>query len=122
MAIALAARAVPGNSMMFGAAPLSSKPAVSTPRATSRIGSSPKRRFSQAAKAETTPKQITGVAASSDSVAEDRCSRVPRIGKSGGRLVIAVRRLNPAAATATTSSVIWYDRRRPAAGNLGISH
>jgi hypothetical protein len=30
--------------------------------------------------------------------------------------------LNPAAATATTSSVIWYDRRRPAAGCLAISH
>ena len=108
--------------MMFGAAPLSSKPAVSTPRATSRIGSSPKRRFSQAAKAETTPKQITGVAARSDSAAEDRCNRVPRTGKSGGRLVIAARRLNPAAATATTSSVISRDRRRPPAGNLGISH
>ena len=60
----------------------------------------------QAAKAETTPKQTTGVAASSDSVADDRCSWSWRSGKSGGRLVIAVRRLSPAAATATTSSAI----------------
>jgi len=122
MAIALAASAVPGNSRTPGAAPRNSSPAVSTPSATSSIGSSPKRRFSQAANADTTPKQITGVAARSDTVAEDRCSRVSRSGKSGGRLVIAVRKLNPAAATATTSSVIWYDRRRPAAGCLAISH
>src|ERR1035438_6108038 len=122
MAIALAASAVPGNSRTAGAAPRSSKPAVSTPRATSRIGSSPKRRCSQAAKAETTPKQITGVAASTDSAADDRCSRVPRSGKIGGRLVIAVRRLNPAAATATTSSVIWYFRRGPPGERSAISN
>src|SRR6202034_4026821 len=111
IAIALAASAVPGNSKIAGSAPRSSSPAVSTPSAASRIASSPKRRFSQAAKAETTPKQITGVAASSDSPAEDRCSRVCRSGNSGGRLVMAVRRLNPAAATATTSSGISYGRR-----------
>ena len=104
--MALAASAVPGNSMAPGATPRSSRPAVSRISATSRIISSPYRRFSQAAKAETTPKQITGVAASRDSVADDRCSWVCRSGKSGGRLVIAVRRLKPAAATATTSSVI----------------
>ena len=106
MAIALAARIVPGKSMALGAAPRSSNPPVSTIRANSRIVSSPNRRFSQAANADTTPKQITGVAASSDSVADDRCSRVCRSGNSGGRLVMAVRRFRPAAATATTSRVI----------------
>ena len=106
IAIALAASAVPGNSRIPGTAARNSSPAVSTPRATSRIASSPKRRFSHAAKAETTPKQMTGVAASSDSAADDMCSRVPRSGNRGGRLAIAVRRLNPAAATATTSSGI----------------
>ena len=121
-AIALAASAVPGNSMISGAAPRSSRPAVSRTSATSRIASSPYRRFSQAAKAETTPKQITGVAARSDSPADDRCSWACRSGKSGGRLVIAVRRLNPAAATATTSSVISYGRRTLAAWYLGISN
>ena len=105
-AMALAASAVPGNSMIPGAAPRSSRPAVSRISATSRIASSPYLRFSQAAKAETTPKQITGVAASSDSAAGDRCSWICRSGKSGGRLVIAVRRLKPAAATATTRSGI----------------
>ncbi len=105
-AIELAASTVPGNSRAPGAAPRSSRPAVSRISAASRITSSPYRRFSQAAKADTTPKQITGVAASSDSVADDRCSRSCRSGKTGGRLVIAVRRLSPAAATATTSSGI----------------
>ena len=107
MAIALAASAVPGNSRVDGAIPRSSRPAVSTARAASRARSSPQRRFSRGAKAETTPKQITGVVASSDSAAEDRCSRVPRSGNSGGRLVIAARRFSPAAATATMSSVVW---------------
>jgi len=104
--MALAASAVPGNSMALGSRPRSSRPAVSRISATSRFISSPYRRFSHAAKAETTPKQITGVAASRDSVADDRCSVVCMSGKSGGTLVIAVRRLNPAAATATTSSAI----------------
>ena len=107
MAIAHAASAVPGNSMTSGAAPRSSSPAASTARATSRTTSSPKRRFSQAAKAAATPKQITGVAASSDRAAADRCSRACRSGNSGGRLVMAARRLNPAAVTATTSSIVW---------------
>jgi len=107
MAIALAASTVPGNSMMPGSAPRSSSPAVSTPRAASRTTSSPKRRFSQAAKAAAAPKQITGVAASSDSPADERCSRTCRSGNSGGRLLIAVRRLNAAAVTATTSSTVW---------------
>ena len=107
MAMALAASAVPGNSMMLGAAPRSSNPAVSTPRAASRTTSSPKCRFSQAAKAAAAPKQITGVAASSDRAADERCSCACRSGNSGGRLVTAARRLNPAAVTATTSSVVW---------------
>ena len=107
MAMALAASAVPGNSRTPGATPRSSSPAVSTPRATSRTTSSPKRRFSQAAKAAAAPKQITGVAASSDKAADDRCSRACRSGNSGGTLLTAVRRLNPAAVTATTSSVFW---------------
>ena len=122
MAIALAARIVPGNSMMPGATPRSSSPAVSTPRATSRMTSSPKRRFSQAAKAAAAPKQITGVAASSDSSADERCNCACRSGNSGGRLAIAVRRLNPAAVTAMTSSMVWWDRRGPAAGCSAISN
>ncbi len=106
-AIALAASAVPGNSMIDGDTPRSSSPAVSKISATSRTRSSPQRLLIQAAKAETTPKQITGVVASSESTAEDRCSRADRSGNSGGRLVIAVRRFSPAATTATTSSVVW---------------
>ena len=73
-------------------------------------------------KAETTPKQITGVAASRDSVADDRCRLVCSSGKIGGRLVIAVRRFSPAAATATTSSAISYGRRVPPAWYLVISN
>jgi hypothetical protein len=107
MAIALAASTVPGNSITPGATPRNASPAVSTTRATSRTTSSPKRRFSQAANAAAAPKQITGVAASSDRAVADRCSRVCRSGNSGGRLLTAVRRLNPAAVTATTSSAFW---------------
>lgn len=106
MPIALAARIVPENSRAPGHRPRSSRPPASTPRAASKVISSPNRLFSQAANAEATPKQITGVAASSDSVADDRCSREARSGNSGGRLVIAVRRFSPAAATATTSSAV----------------
>ena len=79
---------------------------MSTVSAISRLRSSPQRRLIQGAKAETAPKQSTGVVASSDSVAGDMSSRAASSGNSGGRLVIAVRRLKPAAATATTSSVI----------------
>ena len=107
MAIALAASTVPGNSMMPGATPRSSSPAASTPRAASKTTSSPNRRFSQAAGAAAAPKQITGVAASRDRAADERCSWVCRSGNSGGRLLTAVRRLNPAAVTATTSRMVW---------------
>ena len=48
--------------------------------------------------------------------------RVWRSGKIGGRLVIAARRLNPAAATATMSSAISYGRRPLAAWYLAISN
>src|SRR5579875_2486549 len=120
IAIELAASTVPGNSIAAGTAPRSASPAVSTASATSRVRSSPNRRFSHAAIPETTPKQITGVAASSDKVADDRCSRAARSGNSGGRLVIAVRRFSPAADTATTSSAVSYGRRSPAT-SWGIS-
>ena len=107
----LAASMVPGNSMADGARPRSSSPAASTASAISRTGSSPKRRLIQAAKAETTPKHSTGVAASNDSAAGDRCSWDARSGNSGGTLAIAVRRFSPAAATATTRSAVGQDRR-----------
>ena len=57
------------------------------------------------------PKKTTGVAPSSDSAAVDRCCRAARSGKSGGTLEIAMRRLNPAAAMATMSNVVWWGRR-----------
>jgi len=106
MAIAAAASAVPGNSMAPGATPRRTSPAASTPKATSRTRSSPWRRLSQAAKAEAMPKNSTGVAPSSDNSAVDRCSRDARSGNSGGRLAIAIRRLNPAAAMATMSNAV----------------
>jgi len=68
-AIALDASTVPGNSIAPGHSPRSSSPQVSTAAAASRTRSSPSRLLSHAANAETTPKQITGVAASSDTVA-----------------------------------------------------
>ncbi|HME67409.1 MAG TPA: hypothetical protein VKG61_21155, partial [Streptosporangiaceae bacterium] len=55
-------------------------------------------------------------------LADERCNWVCRSGNSGGRLAIAVRRLNPAAVTAMTSSMVWWDRRGPAAGCTAISN
>ena len=73
--------------------------------AANSIRSSPSRRASAAAKPETTPKQMTGVAARTETVAVERCRVDSSSGKIGGRLVIAVRRLKPSAITPTTSSV-----------------
>src|SRR5260370_223742 len=112
--------AAPGAalSLTAGVAPAARYPTWGTHTSTP----TPEGRFDRGEKAETTPKQITGGAASSDRLADDRCSGVCRSGNSGGRLVIAVRRLSPAAATATTSSVISYGRREPAAWYLAISN
>jgi hypothetical protein len=104
-AMAAPARIVPGNSATDAAAARSSRPAASVIIAASSTRSSPSRRANAAAKPETTPKQITGVAARMEIVAPDRPSRVWSSGKIGGRLVIAPRRLKPSAITPMTSSV-----------------
>ena len=103
--MAAPARIVPGNSRADGAAARSTRPAVSAMIAANSTRSSPSRRASAAAKPETTPKQMTGVAARTETVAPDRPSRVCSSGKIGGRLVIAPRRLKPSAITPMTSSV-----------------
>ena len=103
--MAAPARIVPGNSRAPGAAARSTRPAVSAMIAANRTRSSPSRRANAAANPETTPKQMTGVAARIETVAPDRPSRVCSSGKIGGRLVIAPRRLKPSAITPTTSSV-----------------
>ena len=72
-AIAEAARTVPGNSIAPGAAPRSSSPAASAMSAASSTRSSPSHLLSFAANPETTPKQMTGVAASREIAAADRC-------------------------------------------------
>ena len=112
IAIAPQATMVPGNSMEPGSAPRSSRPADTRMSAPNSARSSPSRRLSHAASPETAPKHSTGVAASSVTVAEDRCSRVSSSGKTGGRLVMAARRLNASAAIDTTSSAPVSDRRR----------
>ena len=104
-AIALLSRIVPGKSSARGATPRATRPAVSAIIAPSRTRSSPARLARAAAKPETTPKQITGVAASSETVALDRPRLSCSSGKIGGRLVIAPRRLKPSASTPTTSRV-----------------
>src|ERR1700727_3063403 len=111
MAIEPRARIEPGNSRALGKAPRSSTPADTPISAPNSTRSSPNRRLSQAAIPEKTPKQSTGVAASRVMVAEDRCSVDCSSGKTGGRLVIAARRLNARAAIETTSSVASSDRR-----------
>ena len=103
-AIAAAASTVPGNSSVPGAAPRSTSPAASAMSAAISTRSSPSHLLSDAAKPETTPKQMTGVAASTEIAAADRCRLPASSGKTGGRLVIAPRRLNPSAATPTISS------------------
>ena len=104
-AIAPLARIVPGNSRAPGATARAMRPIVRAMIAPSRTRSSPARLARMAAKPETTPKQMTGVAASMEIVALDRPRLVWSSGKTGGRLVIAVRRLNPRASTPITSSV-----------------
>ncbi len=92
-AIAPLAMIVPGNSSAAGAAPRAIRPATRPMLAPSRTRSSPARLARPAAKPETTPKQITGAAARTEIVAPDR-PRLPwSSGKTGGRLVIAPRRL-----------------------------
>jgi len=84
---------VPGNSSTLGSAPRATRPAASTMTAPSSTRSSPARRASAAANPETTPKQITGVAASSEMAALDRPRLAWSSGKIGGRPVMAPRRL-----------------------------
>ena len=115
IAMAAPAKIVPGNSRAVGAAARSSRPAVSATIAANSTRSSPRRRASAAAKPETTPKQMTGVAARIEIVAPDRPSRSCSSGKIGGRLVIAPRRLKPRAITPMTSSV-RSSRTRAGAG------
>ena len=75
-AMAAPARIVPGNSRVDGAAARSTRPAVSAMIAANSTRSSPRRRANAAAKPETTPKQMTGVAARMETVAPDRPSWV----------------------------------------------
>ncbi len=122
-AIAPQATMVPGNSIELGSAPRSSRPADSRMSAPNSTRSSPSRRLSRAARPETAPKHSTGVAARMVTVAEDSPSRVSSSGKTGGRLVMAARRLNASAVIDTTSSAASSDRRPgpPAAGTFAIN-
>ncbi len=92
-AIAPLHRIVPGKSSAPGAAPRASRPATRAMLAPNRTRSSPARLARLAAKPETTPKQMTGVAARMEIVAPDRRRLACSSGKTGGRLVIAPRRL-----------------------------
>ena len=92
-AMALPAITVPGSSRADGAAPRTSSPAASRTRATPSTRSSPNARLSGAAIPENRPKHSTGMAASTDWLAADRCSAPCSSGKIGGRLVIAARML-----------------------------
>ena len=102
-AMAAAASAVPGNSSTPGATPRRIRPAASRPTAPPSTCSSPNRRLSGAATPENTPKASTGSEASTDTSTGARCSRADSSGNSGGRLVIAARRLNAIAMTPATS-------------------
>ncbi len=102
-AMAAAASAVPGNSSTPGAAPRSSRPAASTASAPPSTRSSPNRRLSGAATPENTPNASTGRDARTEMAAGDRCRRADSSGNSGGRLVMAARRLNAIARTPATS-------------------
>jgi hypothetical protein len=119
-AIAPQATMVPGNSIERGSAPRRSRPADSRMSAPNSTRSSPSRRFSQAARPETAPKHSTGVAARTVTVAGDSRSRASSSGKTGGRLVMAARRLNASAAIETTSRAASSDRR-PGSRAAGIS-
>ncbi len=122
-AMAPQATMVPGNSIVPGSAPRSSRPADSRASAPNSTCSSPSRRLSPAARPETAPKHSTGVAARIVTVADDRCSWLCSSGKTGGRLVMAARRLNPSAMIDTTSRAASSDRRpgSPAAGIFAIN-
>ena len=100
------ASTVPGNSIDPGAAPRSSRPAASSSSAASSTRSSPNPRLSGAATPENSPKQSTGTAASTAIDAEDRCSAADSSGKTGGRLVIAARRLIASTMMPTVSSAM----------------
>jgi hypothetical protein len=92
-AMAPAVAMVPGNSSMRGATARVTRPTATMMTAPSSTRSSPARRASVAAKPETTPKQMTGVAASTEITAPDSPRLDCSSGKTGGRLVIAPRRL-----------------------------
>ena len=92
-AIAPLHRIVPGKSSAPGAAPRATRPITRAMLAPSRTRSSPARRARLAANPETAPKQMTGVAARMEIVALDRPRLDCSSGKTGGRLVIAPRRL-----------------------------
>jgi hypothetical protein len=92
-AMAPLAAIVPGKSSAAGAAPRTIRPITRRTDAPSSTRSSPARRASPAEKPETTPKQMTGVAARMETVALDRPRLPCSSGKTGGRLVIAPRRL-----------------------------
>src|SRR5580692_6725030 len=106
--------AVPGNSRRPGTAPRSSSPAASSTSAAPSTRSSPNRRLSGAATPEHTPKASTGSAASADSAALDRCRLSASSGNSGGRLVMAARKLKASATMPRTNTAVRWARRRPA--------
>ena len=103
---------VPGKSSDPGSAPRASSPAASRSSAASSTRSSPNRRLAGAATGENTPKQSTGTAASAAIAPDGRCRADCSSGKTGGRLVIAARRLNASASRPATSST-GASLRRP---------
>src|SRR5215469_1405223 len=111
-AIAPPATMVPGNSNTEGLRLRISNPAASSNSAAASTRSSPNLRLSGAPKPEKTPKQRTGIAASTDKLDWEICRADCSSGKTGGSPVIAVRRLKASASTPTTSS---------AAPNFGVS-
>ena len=102
--MAALASTVPGKSSCSGHTPRTSNPTASSSRETSNTRSSPNLRASGAAGIENTAKHSTGVAASSAIVSDERCSVEASSGKTGGRLVIAPRRLNASARMPVTNS------------------
>ena len=99
--------------MVPGQAPRASRPTASSSREAISTRSSPNRRDSGAATNENTAKHSTGVAASSATVSDDRCSTEASSGNTGGRLVIAARRLTARTRMPTTNSA-GSQRDRPA--------
>ena len=104
IAMAAAARAVAGSSARWGKPPRSARDTASTISAASSACSSPNRRLSLAASPENTPKHTTGIVASAVTVADDSPSLEASSGNTGGRLVMAGRRLNARATIPATSS------------------